>query len=227
MPSTQQAGLRRSQGAVALARAQLRASRRARAARIGAWLVVIGFAGVAVVVRAGDGAEASLSGVVARAAYWVVWLAGAPLALAAAEDHGAVDRRDGVQALAAMRGVSAAGLGSARVLAAMAEIASTMGVPLFLLALLTAGLAGRAGAAMYRVGVGVGAVAFAVVAGVTLGGLGAACGRIGRSRGRWLLAAVVLGPWLLADLAGHGAWSIPGALGAVLDFALGARSAGA
>jgi hypothetical protein len=61
------------------------------------------------------------------------------------------------------------------------------------------------------------------VAGVTLGGLGAACGRVGHAQGRWLLVAAVVGPWMLADLAGHGAWSIPGALGAVLDFALGAR----
>jgi hypothetical protein len=66
-------------------------------------------------------------------------------------------------------------------------------------------------------------VIVAVVAGVTLGGAGAVCGRIGRARGRWLLLAVIVGPWVLADLAGHGAWSIPGALGAVVDFVLGAR----
>jgi hypothetical protein len=72
---------------------------------------------------------------------------------------------------------------------------------------------------------GLGAVAFAVIAGVTLGGLGAICGSLGRARGRWLLFAAVFGPWVLADMAGHGGWSIPGALRAVLDFS--ARSLGA
>ena len=93
--------------------------------------------------------------------------------------------------------------------------------------LLTAALAGHGGVALHRLALGVGAAGFAVVTGVTLGAVGSACGRVGRARGRWLLAAVVVGPWMLADLVGHGAWSIPGALGAVLDFALGARSAGA
>ena len=35
-----------------------------------------------------------------------------------------------------------------------------------------------------------------------------------------LLFAVVVGPWMLAGLLGHGAWSIPGAIEAVLDFTL-------
>ena len=224
MPSIRQAGLSRARGAVALARSRLRGLGGARAARALAWLAVLGFAGTAVVLRVSDGAEAPLSGLVVSATHWIAWLVGAPLALAVAEDRRAFDRREGVEALAAARGLSPTGLESARVLAAMAEIASSMGVPVLALSLLTASLAGAAGVALHRAALGLGAVGFAVVAGVTLGGLGSACGRLGRARGRWLLAAIVLGPWMLADLAGHGAWSIPGALGAVLDFALGVRS---
>ncbi|APR80662.1 Hypothetical protein A7982_06009 [Minicystis rosea] len=228
MPSLQQVGRRRrSQGAVALARARLRGSRRARAARIGAWIVTAGFAGMAVVLRLTDGAEASLAGVVVGATQLSAWLSGAPLTLAAAEDHAGLDRREGILSLAAARGVSPAGLTSARTMAAMMEIAATIGLPVFLLALLTAGLAGRASEAVHRIALGVSALGFAVVAGVTLGVLGTVCGRIGRARGRWLLVAVVLVPWMFAELAGHSAWSIPGALGAVLDFALGRRGAGA
>ena len=110
-----------------------------------------------------------------------------------------------------------------RALAAMAAIASAIGVPLALLALFTAALAGHPGPALHRVGLGLGGVIFAVITGVTLGGAGAVCGRVGQARGRWLLLAVIAGPWALADLAGHGAWSIPGALGAVLDFTLSGR----
>jgi hypothetical protein len=61
---------------------------------------------------------------------------------------------------------------------------------------------------------------FGAVSGVTLGGLAAASGRAAGPRGRSLLAAVVLVPWALADLAGNAAWSIPGALDAFLSFAL-------
>jgi len=227
MPSSRQAILRRSQGAVALSRARLRETRGARAARLGSWSVALAFGGIAIALRIADGAGAAISGVVASAAPWVAWLSGAPLALAAADDARAADRRDGVLALSAARGVSTSGLSSARALAAMVEIARAIGLPLVALALLTAALAGRAGAAVERVGLAAGAAAFAIVAGVTLGGVGAACGRIGGARGRWLLAAVVIGPWMIADLAGRGAWSIPGALRAVLDFAMGARGGGA
>lgn len=224
MLSTKEARVRRARGAVALARARLRAVRGARAARASAWMIAIGFGVAAVVLRVSDGADAALGGLVISAARSIAWLAGAPLALAAAEDHRAADRRDGVLALAAARGVSPEGLASARVVATMAEIANVLGLPVLLLALLTAALSGRAGAAIDRVALGLGAVAFAIVAGVTLGGLGAASARIGRERGRWVLFALVFAPWALADLAGHGAWSIPGALGAVLDFALRVRA---
>jgi hypothetical protein len=227
MPSSRQAIFRRSQGAVALARARLRETGGARAARAGAWSVTLTFAAIAVGLRLTDGANAALSGVVASAAPWVAWLAGVPLSLAAADDARTADRRDGVLALAAARGFGPSGLGSARALAAMIEIARAIAVPLVALALLTAALAGRAGAALDRIGHGAGAALFAIVAGVTLGGVGAACGRVGGARGRWLLVAVVIGPWMLADLAGRGAWSIPGALGAVLDFTVRARSGGA
>src|SRR4051812_36668390 len=119
MPSIRQAGQRpaRARAAVALARARLHGTGGARAARFFTWLVVLGFGGSAVALRVADGAEARLEGLILGAASWIVWLAAAPLSLAAAEDRRALDRSDGVEALAAARGISPAGLESARVLA--------------------------------------------------------------------------------------------------------------
>jgi hypothetical protein len=224
MRSIHRAGWSRARGVIALCRARLRATGGGRAARALGVLCAGGFAAAAIALRAADGADASLSGLTIACAHWLPWIAGAPLSLAAADDREGADRRDGIEALAASRGVSPAGLAAARVLAAMAEIAAAIGIPLVTLAALTAALAGRSAAVLARIGIAAGALIFAVIAGVTLGGAAAASARFGRARGRWLFAAIVLGPWILADLAGHGAWSIPGALGAALDFVLGARS---
>jgi hypothetical protein len=177
--------------------------------------------GVAAIgLRATEGGEASLTGLTIGAAHWLPWLAGAPLALAAAADRADADRRDGVEALAAAHGVQGAGLEAARMLAAMASIAWAIGAPLVLLALFTAALAARGAVVMHRAEVAVGAAAFAMASGVALGGLAAICGRAARRQGGWLLVAIVVCPWALAELAGHGAWSLPGALDAVLDFTM-------
>jgi hypothetical protein len=222
MSSTRPSGLRRALGALALARARLRAVRGVRAARVLAGLTTVGFAGTALVLRTSDGPGASLEGLVITAARWLVWLSAAPIALAAAEDRRAHDRREGIVALAAAHGLPPEALESARTLAAMAEIVSAIGAPLLVLSLLTAALAGHADVALARVGLGLSAGGFVIVTGVTLGGLAAACARVGGPRGRWLFVGLMAVPWMLADLAGHGSWSIPGALGAVLNAALGA-----
>jgi hypothetical protein len=225
MASMRQGSRARVRSLVGLCRARLAATRAARVGRALAWIVAGGAAGVGLVLRASDGPEASLAGLPLAAAPWITWIGGGALALAAAGDTAGDDRRDGVEALVAARGFSPASLAAARVLAAMGAVAAAVGVPLVALSILLAALAGRPAAIVHRLGLGLGAAAFALVVGVTLGGAGAIAGRLGRGRGRWLLFAAVAGPWMLADLAGYGAWSIPGALGALLDFALGARSA--
>jgi hypothetical protein len=102
----------------------------------------------------------------------------------------------------------------------MSAVTWAIGGPLVLITLLAAALAGGASAALHRALAAVGALVFAGVAGIALGALGAISGRVARRRGRWLLVALVVAPWALADLAGHGAWSLPGALSAVIDFTL-------
>lgn len=215
----------RLRGVLALTRERLQRTLGGRIAGLFRVLLLVFFVGAAVLVRASDGGNAPLSGLVSAAAGWLAWLVGAPLALAAAHDREARDRADGIDALAAARGFSAEAMRQARVLGAMLEITAAIGVPLLALAGLTIAFAGSLRLALYRVSIALGAAAFAAVAGVALGGIGAAAGRLGRARGRLLLVAVIAGPWILADLTGHRAFSIPGALAAVLDFTLGGAGA--
>ena len=210
----------RGRSLVALAARRLRASAGGRFAAIAAIPVVLAFAGIAVALRTVDGSLSPLEGLVPTAAKWLAWASAAPLALSAARDRRLLDRREGLDALAAARGFSASALESARALGAMSAITATLGVPLVVLTLFTAALAGSVRLALARVGLAILAAGFSVIVGVTLGGLASICARTGRARGRLLLFALVAGPWMLADLLGHGAWSIPGALAAVLDFTL-------
>ena len=220
LPTPRSTRALRGRGLVALTARRLRASAGGKVATLAAISVVLAFGGIAVAIRSVDGSLAPLEGLVPTAARWLAWVVAAPLALAAARDRRLLDRREGLDALAAARGFSAAALEAARALGAMRTISAALGVPLIALTLFTAALAGSAQLATARLGVAVLAGAFAVIAGVTLGGLASICARVDRARGRLLLFAVVAGPWMLADLLGHGAWSIPGVLAAVLDFTL-------
>ena len=210
----------RGRGLVALAAQRLRGSAGGRFAAVAAIPVALAFAGIAVALRSVDGSLSPLEGLVPTAATWLAWAAAAPLALSAARDRRLLDRREGVDALAAARGFSAGALESARALGAMAAITTALGVPLVALTLFTAALAGSVRLALARLGLALLAAALSVIVGVTLGGLASLCARTGRARGRLLLVALVAGPWMLANFLGHGAWSIPGALEAVIDFTL-------
>lgn len=220
LPMTRSMRLLRGRGLVALAARRLRASAGGRIAAVASIPIVLAFAGIALALRSTDGALSPLEGLVPTAATWLAWAAAAPLALSAARDRRLLDRREGLDALAAPRGFSSSALEAARALGAMTTISRALGAPLVLLTIFTAALAGSLRLAIARLGLAALAAVFALVAGVTLGGLASICARLGRARGRLLLLAVVVGPWMLAGLLGHGAWSIPGALAAVLDFTL-------
>jgi len=211
---------------VALARERLGASSLARFGRGGAIAIASGYAVVAVVLRAADGPAAPLAGLVASAAPSIAWIGAGSIALAAAHDRAAVDRRDGIALLAGSRGASSEALAAARVVAAMIAIGRGVGLPLIGLALLVAAIAGSASGAARGLAVTLAALVFSAICGVTLGAVAAACGSLGARRGRSFFVAVVVVPWLLADLAGLGAWSLPGALGAALDTAMRLAGAG-
>jgi hypothetical protein len=216
---------RRGFGVVALARRRMRRGALGRTAAAFGALIAVGFAAFALVLRVSEGADASIEELLSAAGGLAAWLVGVPVALAAADDRAAEDLRDGIDALAAARGVSARSLEGARVLGAMVEATRALAVPLGALALFLVALAGSPARALSRLEFTLAILAFAALAGGTLGGLGAVCGALGRARGRLLFLAVLLGPWALAEAYGRPALSIPGALDAALDFALGGAGA--
>jgi hypothetical protein len=177
---------------------------------------------VALVLRGTDGDSAALGRLVVVAGRVLVWLAGFPLGLAAASALRSRDRDDGIEALAAGRGLNAHALAAVRVIAAMAQATLSIGAPLMVIAITTVALAGTARGVAHGLVVVMGSVLFGAVAGVTLGGLGAACARFAGSRGARAFLALILVPLALADLAGRPALSVTGALDAALRFTIGA-----
>jgi hypothetical protein len=151
------------------------------------------------------------------------WVGAGPVALAAASDLSADDRRDGVALLAFVEGFDERVLEGARMAAAMIEATLRIAVPgLAALGMLAA--LGRAPAPFAATG---SIVLAALLGGVVLGGLGAACGRLGGPRGRWLLAALIFLPWVVADAwAAHGL-SIPDLIDAGVDSAVDLQTGGA
>jgi hypothetical protein len=210
--------------AVALGRARLRGTTGGRLGLAAAAVGVLLHAILLIVVRLDDAQDTPLDAPLRSAAEWLALAVGGPIALAAAHDRATADRRDGIEALAAARGIPAAALHATRSLAAMIEVAVAIAVPAAALAVLGALLAGSAAAALRPLAVGAAIAVFAAVCGVTLGGLASMSGRLAGPRGRSLVAAILLIPWVVADLAGNARWSIPGALDAFLSFAV--RAAG-
>jgi hypothetical protein len=180
--------------ALALCRSRLAARFGARAGWV---LAAVGAAVFA--VAAADGATVG-----ADAAQAFCWLAAGPAALAAAAAPAERDRVEGVEALAFARGLPP--LGRARVAAAALACALRVGLPTLLVVLAAAAAdpSGRAFASASLLTAG------AFIAGALVGALGAGSGEVGGERGRSLLVALVVLPWLAADLAGASWMSLPG-----------------
>lgn len=212
--------------AIQLCRERVAASRRGRFAR-GMSFAIVGFAFVvALSIRATDGPAAPVGGLLRKAAIALAWIAGGLLAHAAARDTSAEDRADGVEALVAARGVSASLLRGARSLGATSQMVRSIGAPLVVLSLSTAALAADAPSAARRVIAAALLFAWAVVTAFTLGGIATLCARLFGSRGPSAFLAIVVGERLVAGALGIAAWSIPGALDAVLALALGVAGVG-
>lgn len=211
---------------ILLGRERLRQTSGGRWSALLGLLSMTGFGLIALVLRADDGPGVALGGLFETAARVIAWAAGAPLALAIAHDRGRADREAGIEALAASRGAGRSALEAARTAAAMLQSTLAVGLPLLILSILGVALAGSVSSALRHLGLAAGLVGFSILAGVTIGGVAAACGRLGGRRGRSLLAVVVLVPWILTDLAGLRAWSIPGALNAALSFIVRIAGAG-
>jgi hypothetical protein len=210
---------------VALEVERLRRVGWARAAAALGAVLAVGFGAAVLLARADGGAATSFAGVLRTAARAIAWGVGAPLALAAARDRAGLELAEGIEAMVAARGVSRALLGSARHAAAMALGARLLGAPVLVVGVVAVAASGTARSALAHAGAALAALLFAAVAGVTLGGVGAVCARVGGRRSGSVLAFVVLAPWLAADLVGRAAYSIPGALDALLSMLMSAAGA--
>ncbi|RLB62441.1 MAG: hypothetical protein DRI90_09070 [Deltaproteobacteria bacterium] len=178
------------------------------------WLVGIGAALLVFGVTVVGGEAMANRELLIGSMRWIAWLAATPVALAAAAAPAERDRREGVDVLAAIHGVSAVRLELARGLAAMVAIGLRIGLPSLLLCLLMA----TVGPAWRHLLLVPGVALFAAWGGVLIGGIAAASGHFGGARGRSLLAAVVLLPWLLSELWVTPGLSIPGGMDMMLTF---------
>ncbi|MRG91243.1 hypothetical protein [Polyangium spumosum] len=212
---------------MALSRARLGRTTLSRAGLACGALLGAVFATLAIVLRATEGTSAPLEGLVGLGAASITLLAAAPTTLAAASDRTAEDREAGIEALAATRGLRARSLHVVRWVASMLQIGRAIALPLVGLALVTVALSSSGSMALRRVVFALGLLAFSAVAGITLGTLAAFSARLGGRRGRVLLVAIVVVPWMLAELAGRGSYSIPGALSALLSILVAAGRGGA
>lgn len=189
---------------VSLCRTRQSARAGARASWVFGFLVaVVGIAFLALLKNPPSAARAT--------AHWLAWCT-APFLLGLASAPRLRDRQDGIEAMVLVRGGRAVQLATARTFAAMLGATLRMLLPALVFALAAASVAGpRAsllGAAVLA--------GFACFAGILLGGIAALSGEAAGARGRELFIAIVLVPWVLADVASEPLWSIPGVLDAGL-----------
>lgn len=194
---------------VALARARLRRSLGGRLGVLGAALVT-SYAAVLGVVLSVSGEPPAWSSILVTSVRWLLWLGVAPLCLAIANGRAARDRADGIEALAVLRGHPASELQTARLVAAIAEISRLIAVPTAVLCAFWTALSWPPTATIFALFAGL--VGFSLFTGFLVGATADACSRLGGRRGRRLLLAVVLIPWVMADLGGGVSWSLPGLL---------------
>jgi hypothetical protein len=198
---------------VSLARDRLRRSTGGRIGVLGSFGVLL-FALVTGAVLLDSPSPADLPGFIVQSVRWLLWLGVGPLALTIANGRPARDRADGVEALASLRGHDVAALESARLLAAVIQTSLRIGIFSVLLCLLMALLSWRDAVPLLVQALGLGA--FSMFGGLLVGGTAALCGRVAGRRGRGVLIAVVLLPWVVAGGVGRAQWSLP----AVVDLAL-------
>lgn len=211
---------------VRLAASRLRKVRGARVGRLLALGVGIVGALVAVGLRIADGPGAAVEGLVVGVGKWAMWIGAGSVALAAANGRTVADRRDGLELMAFSHGASPRTLSSARVVATSLEVARAAMTPSLVVGITALACSGSARTALVRALLLVVLGVFSALGGLSLGAIAAIADRARPAGGRGLFLAVVIAPWAALDLVGRGAFSVPGALGAVLSLGLDAIGLG-
>ncbi|MES1184840.1 MAG: hypothetical protein ABUL60_13585 [Myxococcales bacterium] len=132
----------------------------------------------------------------ARALGVASWVAGVG-ALSLARDLTTRDATQGVTGLARLRGFGERQLEHARVVAGALRLSTTVLTPGLMLALATLLRFRTLHGTVVALGLGLASVPYAALVGTSLSALGRACSGWLPGRGRLLLLALVLGPWLL------------------------------
>jgi hypothetical protein len=152
----------------------------------------------------------------ARCLVTASWVAGVG-ALSLATDLAARDAAQGLTSLARLRGFGEPQLERARALAGALRLSTTVLVPGLMLSLASLLRFHTLRGALVALALALLTVPYALLVGGVLAPLARACQHFLPGRGRLLLLAIVLGPWLLGAGLDAKVPSIPAALGWVLD----------
>jgi len=159
----------------------------------------------------------------ARALGTASWVAGVG-ALSLATELGARDANQGLTGLARLRGFGERQLESARLVAGAQRLSVTVLVPGLMVALASLLRFRSLHGTAVALGLAVAALPYAALVGGSLAALARACSGWLPGRGRTLLLALVLGPWVLASGLGVPVPSPPGAFAWLLRQVAGGLS---
>jgi hypothetical protein len=151
----------------------------------------------------------------ARAMATATWVAGVG-ALSLARDLPERDAAQGLTSLARLRGFGEAEVERARSVAGALRLSKTVATPGLILALATLLRFATLPGALVALSLSLLTLPYAALVGGILAPLARSCSRWLPGRGRLLLLAIVLGPWLLATGLGVFVPSIPAAFGWLL-----------
>lgn len=177
----------------------------------------------AMLVFLGPESLATASKLWARALVTASWVAGVG-ALSLATDLGTRDVTQGLTGLARLRGFGERQLENARVAAGALRLSTTVLVPGLLLALATLLRFRTLHGTAVALGLALATLPYAALVGSTLAVLGRACSGWLPGRGRLLLLALVLGPWLLGSGLGLAVPNLPSAFAWLLRHLAGGLS---
>ncbi|HEY6079888.1 MAG TPA: hypothetical protein VIW29_13835 [Polyangiaceae bacterium] len=159
----------------------------------------------------------------ARALATASWVVGVG-ALSLARDLASRDTQQGLVSLARLRGYSDQGLERARAIAGALRLSGAVALPGLIVALAALLHFRTLAAAAVALGLALLTLPYAALLGTTLALLARLSSRLLPGRGRTVLLALVLGPWLLAKGTGSSLPSIPAAFGWLLERLAGSLS---
>jgi len=206
---------RRRQSLVALCAMRQRALTGMRVARFaGAAVALTGL--IALLVLSSSRGRDVLDVAAVRGLAWLSWTVGSLATFSAARDLASLDDRDGIVALALERGYSRRALAQARIAASVRVITGLLAVPALVLAVSALALTGSLALVVPRTLFAVGVCGYVAALGTVLGLLSRWSAAMSPTRGRALVAGIVLLPEL-ARAAWPSVPSVPAAFAWLLE----------